>query len=398
MIRFSIIMPVYNNEKYFPLAVKSIEKQDYDNYELIIVDDGSTDRTPQIADALAEKNPHIKVVHQENQWIYNSFNNGIALAKGEYIYILNSDDQLMPGTFQLFETKVKEYHPDIIWTKVLQHVCDEKQNIIIYDKFNSNQRVVKECFYSSKTEVEKAWPFFISSGLAQNQANLYRREIMQSHLFRNDVYGADTLYNISIADEITSALVLSEPVYSYYIYGNNTMNVSAGKYYTYSHDMYNEIYLQYQALFQKWRLAPEDSLTAIQKRRMIALTTELRELQAFNCPFSIGEKLQFALCGCVDDVIKECVLEGHREEELESRILSGIRELLIQETIDTDNKMYFVYELLESLLRYEKDEEDFRRIERAINHPLNPLHIGRIFYEKLIHGKNKQGRTASEDV
>ena len=96
MTKFSIIMPVYNNERYFPLAVESIEKQDYDHYELIIIDDGSTDKTGDIADALSKNNLHIKVVHQENQWIYSSCNNGLALAPGDYIFILNSDDRLMP--------------------------------------------------------------------------------------------------------------------------------------------------------------------------------------------------------------------------------------------------------------------------------------------------------------
>ena len=72
MVKVSIIMPVYNNEKYFPLAVKSIEAQNYDNYELIIIDDGSTDKTSNIADQLAANNPHIKVIHQKNQWIYNN--------------------------------------------------------------------------------------------------------------------------------------------------------------------------------------------------------------------------------------------------------------------------------------------------------------------------------------
>lgn len=55
MTKFSIIIPVYNNEKYLPIAIQSIEKQNYDNYELIIVDDGSTDKTPQIADSFAKK-------------------------------------------------------------------------------------------------------------------------------------------------------------------------------------------------------------------------------------------------------------------------------------------------------------------------------------------------------
>ena len=58
--------------------------------------------------------------------------------------------------------------------------------------------------------------------------------------------------------------------------------------------------------------------------------------------------------------------------------------MLLKEPIGKDNKMYFVYELLESLLRYEKDEEDFKRMENAICHPWNPMHIGSVFYDKLI--------------
>ena len=126
------------------------------------------------------------------------------------------------------------------------------------------------------------------------------------------------------------------------------------------------------------------------KKRMSGLSIELRNLRAFNCPLSMEEKLQLAFCGCVDEVINECVSESGRQEELESRILCAVRELLIKEPIEKDNKMYFAYELLESLLRYEKDEEDFRKIEDAVRHPLNPLHIGNAFYQKLIQGRETE--------
>ena len=331
--KFSIIMPVYNNEKYFPLAVESVEQQNYENYELIVVDDGSTDQTPQIADELAVKNPHIKVIHQENQWIYNSFNNGIAMATGEYIYILNSDDKLMPGVLELFDEKVKEYHPDIIWTKVLVHECDEEQRIINYDRSHLDKLIVEDSFYSSKRDVEKAWPFFYSSRLAGNQANLYRRNIMQSQLFRNDVFVADELYNISIADKIHSALVLQKPVYSFYIYGKDIMNASVGKYYSYEHSVNNEVYENYKALFQNWGLPQESYNEILAKSRMASFTHELRALQAENCPLSMEEKLYFVFCSCIDETIRQCVLESNRQEELESRILSGTRELFIKENI-----------------------------------------------------------------
>ena len=326
MTKFSIIMPVYNNERYFPLAVESIEKQDYDHYELIIIDDGSTDKTGDIADALSKNNLHIKVVHQENQWIYSSFNNGIALATGDYIFILNSDDRLMPGSLKLFEKKIQEYHPDIIWTKVLHHICDDKQNIIVYDSYNSNRYVTKEKFYSNKEEVRSAWPYFVSTRLAQDQANLYRRDIMQSHLFRNDVYAADTFYNIGIADYINSALILKEPLYYHYIYNKSSvMNASIGKYYSYAHGMFNDIFTQYKTLFEGWNLPEEDYDQILYSRRLAYLTLEIRNLQDLNCSLSIDEKLYAIFSVYIDAVIQECVCKSGRREELESRILSGAR-------------------------------------------------------------------------
>lgn len=379
-------MPVYNNEKYFPMAVESVEKQNYDNYELIVIDDGSTDNTSQIADNLAARNPHIKVIHQENQWIYNSFNNGIALATGEYIYILNSDDKLAPGVFWLFDKKIKEFHPDIIWTNILVQVCDKEQNVL-RSEYDSSRYVKKEFFYSNKKEVEKAWPYFYSTRLAISQANLYRREIIQGEKFRNDVYGADTLFNISIADRIYTALVLKEIVYIQYVYQKSNIINTSKKYYSYTHSMYNEIYEKYRFLFQKWKLDTENYEKILCRRRIIGVTSELRGLQAVNCPLSIEEKLQYAFYESIDDIIKECISEEKLREEWESRILSAVKELLVKEAINIDNKMYFVYELLESLLRYEKDDEDFRKIKNAIYHPLNPMHIGETFYKKLLHNE-----------
>lgn len=251
-------MPVYNNEKYFPLAVQSILDQNCKEFELIIVDDGSTDKTSELADKISADDRRIRVIHQRNQWIYASFNNGIKEAHGEYIYIVNSDDRLMPGALALMEKKLKYHYPDIIWTKVLSHVCDSQQSIIEYDKYRMNGKVTKELYFGKREEVYRGWPFLISSSLVYNQANLYKREIMQSQLFRNDVYGADVIYNIDIADKINTALILAEPIYSHFVYENSMMNASIGKYYSYEHEMFNSIYTRYKMLFQRWKLTPKD--------------------------------------------------------------------------------------------------------------------------------------------
>ena len=79
----SIITPVYNKEKYVANAIESVLSQSFDAFEYIIIDDGSTDASPAIVDEYAKKDNRIKVIHQQNQWIYASFNNGIREASGE---------------------------------------------------------------------------------------------------------------------------------------------------------------------------------------------------------------------------------------------------------------------------------------------------------------------------
>ena len=380
---FSVIMPVYNNEKYFPLAVKSVITQNYSDWELIIIDDGSTDQTSIIADKIADTDPRIKVIHQNNQWIYASFNRGVKEAKGDYIYIVNSDDRIRQGSLALLADKVNRYQPDVIWTTVVVHECDLEQNIIIYDKAHTEKNVKSELFCQNKKEVREHWPYFLFSSLAQNQANLYRKELMKKHKFRNDVYGADTLFNISIAQDVTSALVIKEPIYDFFIYKQDKMNASEGKYYPYEHDMFNEIYREYMNLFIKWRLPEENYKKLLIKRRIGEITKEIRSLSFSNCKMTTEEKVKYILCTIADEFVMSCAKIEDMEEELESRILSGLRELFNKEELSEKSEMYFVYELLESLLRYEKDEDDYEKIKTAIWNPNNPQHVGKIFYKKL---------------
>ena len=314
----SIIMAVYNNEQYFPLTVKSIQEQNYTDFELIIIDDGSTDRTPVIADELAAGDDRIRVIHQSNQWIYASFNRGIEEAKGDYIYIVNSDDHLRRGSLALMAEKALEYKPDVIWTKVLMHECDEEQNILSYNLFQLDEWVDQEIYCPDEESVHKIWPFLFVSSLAQNQANLYRSSLMKRHKFRNDVYGADTLFNISIATEVSSAVVMKEPVYDFFLYQQKEMNASSGKFYPYEHQMFNEIYVKYRKLFFEWELAEDSYKEILVNRRIQQVSSEISALSFENCKMTLEEKLDYILCVIADETLRDCAKWGEREEELEA--------------------------------------------------------------------------------
>ena len=385
---FSIITAVYNNKKYIRKCIDSVLNQSFDDIEYIIVDDGSTDGTSELVDRISIVDKRIKVIHQKNQWIYNSFNNGICAASGEYIYIVNSDDRLRDGILQKMADVIMKYHkPDIIWTKVMTHKCDENQKIMEYDIGNTKDSIMKDHFFSNKKEVRRNWLYFCYSGLAQNQANLYKRELMVKHLFRNDVYGADTLFNISIASDVYSAVIIKEAAYDFFQYNNFEMNTSIGKYYDYEHQMFNEIYIEYKRLFQNWEIYNNRTRIYLCRRRLGNLTGEIRHLQSKNCTLTIENKLQKIFNEYIDDIVLECAIAIDAMEELESRVLSGVKELLLKEELAKQSDMYFVYELLDGLLVYEKNAEDYRKIEHAVYHPLNSRHIGKIFYEKLIKSR-----------
>lgn len=98
----SIVMPVYNVAKYLSQSVESVLYQDYDNFELILVDDGSSDECPQICDEIARKSSKVSVVHKANGGLGFARNTGIENAKGEYIYFLDSDDTIQKDTLSQF--------------------------------------------------------------------------------------------------------------------------------------------------------------------------------------------------------------------------------------------------------------------------------------------------------
>ncbi len=94
--KVSVIVPIYNTEKYLSNCLNSITSQTHQNLEIILVDDGSTDKSSQIADDYAKKDKRIKVIHQKNAGQSAARNTGIKKATGEYISFVDSDDQIEP--------------------------------------------------------------------------------------------------------------------------------------------------------------------------------------------------------------------------------------------------------------------------------------------------------------
>lgn len=111
----SIIMPVYNTEAYLDMAIRSILEQTYSNYELIIINDGSTDGSPAILAKWAETDSRIKLVSQNNEGLSAARNKGLQYATGEFIYFMDSDDYLRPDTLSSCARSAQDFDLDLVF-------------------------------------------------------------------------------------------------------------------------------------------------------------------------------------------------------------------------------------------------------------------------------------------
>ena len=125
----SVIIPVYNVEPYLHKCINSVLNQTFQNFELILVDDGSTDNSGIICDEYAHKDERIKVIHQKNAGQSAARNNGFEISKGEYICFLDSDDWFSDNALEIFYNLVKNNNVDMGMIKI---VSTSDENIAFY--------------------------------------------------------------------------------------------------------------------------------------------------------------------------------------------------------------------------------------------------------------------------
>ena len=125
----SVIVPVYNVEKFLPQCLDSILTQTYDNFELICVDDGSTDNSGKILDDYADKDKRIKVFHQQNKGLVGARNSGADAASGKYLYFVDSDDATHPQLLEICHTLLEKEDADWVCFQ-MQCVSENEQPTI----------------------------------------------------------------------------------------------------------------------------------------------------------------------------------------------------------------------------------------------------------------------------
>ena len=206
----SVIVPVYNVEKYIKKGIESLLAQSYQNIEIILVDDGSPDNSPMILDQYAKKDSRIRVLHQKNQGVSTARNNGIKITNGEYVLFVDCDDYVREDYVEYFYQLISKKSADMAINYDLFSALNPNHSH--YEKIESKSREqIIEDIYLGKMNVA-VWN------------KIYKKSFLEKNNIRFNPkiwYGEGMLFNIECLSKTKKVAIGSKKVY-YQVYNQNS--------------------------------------------------------------------------------------------------------------------------------------------------------------------------------
>lgn len=176
-VLFSVIVPVYNIEKYLEKCVDSILNNTYKNLELILVDDGSPDGCPRMCDTYSEKDKRVRVIHKKNGGLVSARQAGIEIATGDYVVCVDGDDWVSENYLELFYEIITTHYPDIICTGYVS-VRDKvyTEHILEYPLGYYDKKKIIDKIYPILIEDEKGCYFIPQIWAKAFKKSLYKQQ------------------------------------------------------------------------------------------------------------------------------------------------------------------------------------------------------------------------------
>lgn len=315
--QISIIIPIYNIEKYLPKCIDSVIAQTYKNIEIILVDDGSTDSSGTICDCYAEKDSRIKVIHKENGGLVSARKAGTLLAGGEYIYNVDGDDYIEPNRIRNLVNSAIRNDADMIYMD--GHINDygsyekEIMSHVIEQTITDKNKIISEvvlgimnCNCCFKNDYYPAvWKWGIKKDLAKS---------MQMQVDDRIVRAEDLIYIVSALLETKSVTIIKESGY-HYRQRNDSIIGSRQKLNSYFYNKLKRVVMSHKNGNSKLdRFAEFVTIANI-------LSTDYFELLAYNAeflyPYSIvvpNKKIIVYGAGNVGQQLVEYIISSHQYE------------------------------------------------------------------------------------
>ena len=285
-MKYSVIIPVYNVEKYIERCLKSILSQNYDDLEIIVIDNGSTDRSGSICDSYANEYANISVYHIENHGVGPARNFGLSKAKGEFICFVDADDYLVGNLFSDVESQL-----------------DSQLDLLVFSYYNSIEKNLSEIDRSAKilpAEGKKDKSDFIAlfqelwlTDMMYTVWNkIYRREFLEEHqiVFESYELGEDVRFNLNVYQHVNSVLLVKS---CYYVYISGRIDSAMGQYHPNRMNYQLEELGKVDQLMTSWNIHDEQFVDQIKSR---ILMSNIQNISAQKIPLPLKRQYVEELC------------------------------------------------------------------------------------------------------
>lgn len=264
----SIIVPVYNVEKYLSKCLDSLVNQTYKNIEIVCVDDGSTDSSGSICDEYAKKDARIKVIHKENGGLSDARNVGLETINGEYVMFIDSDDWIDKDTCDYCINTLKLYDVDLIlWSYIREYKNNAKPKRLFmngsryFDDQEIKEKIFLRCVGLNGVELRNVENM---DSIVTAWGKLYKRDKINNIRFKatTEIGTEDALFNIYVMDNINSAFYIDR--YMSHYRRDNVISLTS----TYKSELYTcwQRLYDYIEAFIKEKDLGDDFINALNNR------------------------------------------------------------------------------------------------------------------------------------
>lgn len=299
-IKVSVIMPVYKVENYIVKAIESIQAQTLSDFEFLIVDDGTPDRSGEICDQYAKDDLRITVIHKENAGAPSARNLAIERARGKYLYFMDSDDWAEPTMLQDMYGLAETYRAQLV---IAGFYIDTYYKP---DKYMTTDYVPEDAVYDTKEEFRKdAYKLFDKNMLYPPWNKLFLREyVMENGLRFPTTFWDDFPFVLSAIKDIEKVVVTSR---QYYHFLRARSESETARYMPQMYEKREEEHGWMLGLYRYWGLKDEASKEMIARRYIDRLIGCFENLTNPNCSLSKEEKREQMARMMDGENVRKCI-------------------------------------------------------------------------------------------
>ena len=319
-ISISVLMPVYNSEKFLLETVQAVINQSYINWELILVDDGSTDNSKEICTKLMNDDKRIKYIFQENLGVSHTRNVALENAQGKYIIFVDSDDLIHEDYLKILIDSIEKNNSDISVCNFIERKISNTGKI---------ENINREFYPKEVMEMSKMEDYimdFGNSGLLNPLWNkIYKREIIENNNITFDEKvetGEDFIFNLQYFRKVKKISFIKDSLYYYIRRNNNSIT------YKYIENMYEkgwEIHWLLEGFLKDMGFYNEENAYVLYGNHLTGVFSAFLNLYHDHCKLTSKEKRSYIKKIISKSYVKECAANRKKDKGI-----IGLTSLLVR--------------------------------------------------------------------